>query len=308
MERVLVVDDAQDNIALLTYDLEEDGFEVVHAHNGAACLKLALTDPQPDIILLDLHMPVLNGIETLKKLKSHSRTEAIPVIMISVEDADKRIIEAIDLGAHDYVSKPISYPTLAARMRSALRLAQALKALEIANQALNKLATIDALTDSYNRRYFLSLAEKEAEKSHRHGRSLAVMMLDIDHFKHINDSYGHISGDHALEALARCIRDQCRNSDIVGRIGGEEFALCCPDADLHGAKRLAERIRSTCSKMKIMAENTAFSITVSIGVTLLTAGEKFDEALHRADLLLYQAKNTGRNKSIAAIESPTRPH
>lgn len=308
MEKVLVVDDAQDNIALLTYDLEEDGFEVVSANNGAAGLKIALSAPQPDLILLDLNMPVLNGIETLKKLKSHGLTQDIPVIMISVADCEASIIEAIDLGAHDFVTKPVTYPVLAARMRSALRLAHALRALEVANTELNKLATTDELTECYNRRYFLSLAEKEAEKAHRHSRSLAVMMMDIDHFKHINDSYGHSAGDHALEALTRCIRDQCRNSDIVGRIGGEEFALCCPDADLNGAKRMAERIRSQCAKMKIMAEDKTFGITVSIGITLLAAGEKFDEALHRADLLLYQAKNTGRNKSIAALDSPTRPH
>ncbi len=306
MNRVLVVDDVQDNIALLAFDLEDDGFEVMEAYSGQECLDIALDTNKPDIILLDIHMPGISGIDTLKKLKSQATTCDIPVIMVSANNSDANIIEAIDVGAHDFVSKPIEYPVLAARIRSAIRLANALADLEKANIELNKLATKDPLTESYNRRYFFTLAQRETTKAERHIRDLSVLMIDIDHFKNINDTYGHAAGDQALIKLAERCREICRESDIFGRIGGEEFAICCPDTDLNGAHILAERIRESASDIEVKQNQQKTGFTLSIGVTQLKVGEDFDAALHRADEFLYLAKNNGRDRVEVGFDSPKK--
>jgi diguanylate cyclase (GGDEF)-like protein len=305
MTKVLVVDDVKDNIVLLTFELEDDGFDVVSARSGEECLKIVEID-KPDIILLDIGMPGMSGTQTLYVLKKDDKTSDIPVIMVSANDSEKDVIEAIDLGAHDFVSKPIEYPVLAARMRSALRLSQALAELEKVNSELNTLATTDTLTGCHNRRQFFSLSETEAAKSVRHDRKLAVMMIDIDFFKQINDSYGHAAGDMAIEAICDCCRKECRESDIFGRLGGEEFALSCPDADIEGALKLAERIRYSCEKLALEFNEHTFKLTVSIGVTSLHSEDKdFSQALQRADEFLYKAKKQGRNCVISDRESPT---
>ncbi len=301
MKRVLVVDDVEDNITLLTFELEDDDFEVIPAHNGDECLTIARTQPQPDIILLDIHMPGLSGIETLKILKDDEYTHDIPVIMVSANNTEESIVQAIDLQAHDFVTKPIEYPVLAARMRSALRLAEALTQLEKANEELNTLATTDSLTGVYNRRHFFNLVNSEIAKMSRHDRHVSIMMLDIDNFKKINDTYTHAGGDIAIKALITCIKQVCRSYDIVGRLGGEEFAICSPYADLEGAKNIAARIRASCEEQELHFQGRTFSITVSIGVTELKHNEIFDSALQRADELLYKAKENGRNQVIADL-------
>jgi len=300
MTKVLVVDDVEDNIVLLTFELEDEGFDVIAAHNGNECLELVY-EVEPDIILLDIRMPGISGLETLEQLKTNEDTREIPVIMVSANTADNSIVRALDLGAHDFVSKPIEYPVLSARMRSALRLVNARRALVSANNELERLATQDPLTDSYNRRHFFTLSEAEFSKSRRHQRSMAVLMIDVDLFKTINDTYGHAAGDVALHVLADCCRQATRESDILGRLGGEEFALCCPDADLEGALAMAERIRETCEEKKIpVNDDVYFSMTLSIGVTCISEEDQsFDRLLQRSDILLYQAKALGRNRSVA---------
>ncbi len=298
MERILIVDDVIENIALLKFELEDDGFEVLSAQTGEDCLLVARSMPKPSLILLDINMPGMSGIDTLTLLKRDDLAQDIPVIMVSANDSDENIIKAIDIGAHDFVKKPIDYPVLAARMRSALRLARALDALEKANIDLNDLATKDSLTGAFNRRHFFSLARREAVRAIRYKSAVAIMMIDIDHFKHINDTYGHAAGDIALTELSKCCQTAARSSDIFGRIGGEEFALCCPECDISGAKVLAERLRSACEGLRIELHDAAFSITLSIGITMLNTGESFEKALQRADKGLYQAKEQGRNRVV----------
>lgn len=299
MPTVLVVDDSEDNARFLEYDLSDDGFDVIIALGGDECLTQAVTC-SPDLILLDMRMPGLSGIETLEKLKSFAETRDIPVIMVSASNADESIIKALDYGANDYVSKPVMYPVLAARVRTALRLKEANRALEEANRELTRLATTDPLTRLSNRRHFFTLAHAEFAKACRHQRPLSMIMLDVDAFKSINDSFGHAAGDIALDTLADCCREAVRESDIVGRIGGEEFAICCPDADLSGAHAIAERIRTTCEAKTVKLEPATFQFTVSLGVTTMaTTDESFENILHRADRLLYRAKNQGRNRSVA---------
>lgn len=300
MTKVLVVDDVEDNIVLLTFELEDEGFEVIAAFNGRECLDLVYKE-WPDIILLDIRMPGISGLETLEQLKADESTRDIPVVMVSANTGDNSIVRALDMGAHDFVSKPIEYPVLSARMRSALRLVNSRRALIRANEELERLATQDPLTDAYNRRHFFSLAEAEFSKARRHGRNLSVLMLDIDLFKAVNATYGHSAGDQALRTLTDCCRGLVRDSDILGRLGGEEFALCCPDADTDGAYYLAERIRLNCEAARVITDTASFGMTLSIGVAQMTdKDDHFDSLLQRADKALLQAKSLGRNRSISS--------
>lgn len=304
MKKVLIVDDAADNIELLRFDLEDDGFEVLAANSGMECLKLApLT--WPDIILLDIQMPEIDGIATLSRLKTNEITRDIPVIMVSADNSHETIIQTLDLGAHDFVEKPIDYPILAARMRAAIKLTDAQRKLEHANKELERLVTMDFLTNTNNRRNFFKLAETEFAKSRRHKRKLCMLMLDADHFKQINDRYGHAAGDLALQSLADICRSLCRETDIIGRMGGEEFAICCPETDLDGALIVADRIRETCEMTELQTDNGDFKFTVSVGVTSYAENDAdVSVTLNRADLLLYQAKHTGRNKCVASHHKP----
>ena len=297
MQKVLVVDDVEDNVTLLTFELEDDNFEVIPAYNGYDCLEIAESQ-KPAVILLDIRMPGIDGLETLQRLKNSPKTQDIPVIMVSANDEGANIIQAIDIGAHDFVPKPVEYPVLAARLRSALRLSKAQEALERMNIELQKLASQDPLTECYNRREFFNLTSNEISKALRYGRNVAFLMLDIDFFKSINDDYGHAVGDKALKKIANICKNVCRESDIFGRIGGEEFAICCPDTDIQGAQVISERVREACANEPLEYEDKTFTVTVSIGVSLLKQGDTIEKAMKRADELLYEAKKQGRNRCI----------
>lgn len=299
MPNVLIVDDSEDSAKLLAYDLHDMGYNVSTAFSGDECITTA-ANHSPDIILLDMRMPGLSGLDTLANLKRLSETEDIPVIMISASSADDSVVKALDMGADDYVSKPVVLPVLTARMRASLRLRSATEQLEKANEELTRLATTDPLTHLYNRRHFFALGYAEFTKSLRHKRPLSFILLDVDKFKNINDTYGHSAGDHALIVLADCCREAVRESDIIGRIGGEEFAICCPDSDLGGAHAIAERIRSLCECQLIQGAEYEFSFTVSLGITTRQSlDDQFERLFNRADRLLYQAKESGRNQAIA---------
>jgi diguanylate cyclase (GGDEF)-like protein len=298
MSKILVVDDIEDNIKLLSFDLEDDDHDVITATNGQECLHLAESE-KPDLILLDMMMPVMDGKETLSHLKRNEELKEIPVIMVSAKDGDDDVIEALDIGAHDYVAKPFIYPVLAARMRSALRLKASQEKLMEANRLLEKLASYDSLTGAYNRRQFFNLAQAEFAKVERTQEPLSIIMLDIDHFKSVNDTYGHGAGDQALIELTRTCKKVCRTSDIISRFGGEEFVICCPSASIQGATSLAERLRESIEALTIKTDdNKSFGFTASIGVATHYPGDTLDSQINRADKWLYQAKETGRNRVI----------
>ncbi|MGH1471353.1 MAG: diguanylate cyclase [Cellvibrionaceae bacterium] len=300
MPKILIVDDDSDSMNLLSYELEDDGHEVAALKNGQECLN-QVKELNPDIILLDLNMPILNGMETLRELKSKLATRSIPVIMLTCEDDKSSIVEAMDIGAHDYVNKPMNYPILSARMRSALRLRESQRQLSIANQNLAKIAYKDPLTDTFNRRYFSSRAISEFNKARRYDRHFSVIMLDVDNFKKLNDEFGHAMGDTALTELAQMCKTHIRTEDFMGRMGGEEFCICCPETHIEGAKNLAERMRLSILDHTVVHAEASCSCTVSFGVTeLLVEDKSFDQVYDRADQLLYQAKEQGRNRVIAA--------
>lgn len=294
---ILVVDDAPENVMLLGLILEKQG-TVTTALSGREAIDIAL-DKQPDLILLDIQMPELDGYDVIKALKADTRTENIPVIFVTglAEEGDEE--RGLEFGAIDYITKPYKPAVVIARVRNHLRLREYALRLEQLNEELERLATTDPLTSAYNRRFFMGKLEEELQRIGRYGRSSSLLMLDIDHFKSINDTYGHDAGDIVLIEMVRVLERHVRHLDTVARLGGEEFAILLPEANEEDAKGSAERLLQAVRDMTVDAGGTTISFTVSIGCTKFDSkSPDVESILKAADLALYDAKHGGRNQVV----------
>ena len=292
--RVLLVDDEPTNLQALGNLLKTD-YHIQVAPNGEKAIALAQTDPQPDLILLDVQMPGITGYEVCRQLKELPETNTIPIIFVTarnnVEDEEK----GFRLGAVDYISKPF-YPTIV-RARVGTHLS-----LKKKTDMLEQIAMQDGLTGIANRRAFDNHFEDECRRAGRHSHDLSVLMLDIDHFKGFNDHYGHGIGDACLRRVAQAVASaESRPGDLAARYGGEEFVVVLPETDVKGAVVVAEKIRTQIEQLAIPHEfsSVANVVTVSIGVaTCLCADPDNDQhnLLTHADEALYAAKQRGRNQ------------
>lgn len=255
-----------------------------------------------DVLLLDYLMPTLDGISFLQRLRRNAQLADLPVVMITAEEKPETLYKALDVGANDFLKKPVDPIELAARTRNMLRLRSRQLELERANQQLALLANTDGLTGVANRRYFLQRLEQELERSKRYHSPLVLAALDVDHFKQINDQYGHQAGDEVLKALSEFTVKMLRANDLVGRLGGEEFAILMPESDQEAGAIVSERIRAELAAIQIDTVAGPLSVTVSIGVT--QAYPEVDTAetmLRRADAAMYRAKTGGRNRVVQAV-------
>lgn len=310
MPRVLAVDDREDNLALLGMVLEDADYEVIEARSGEQALALA--DARTiDAILLDINMPGMDGIETCRRLKANPSTEPIPVIMLSAYADDDKIIEGLDAGAQDYVTKPFREEIVLARLRSAVRIKTAhdetlrlLALLESTNAQLERQSLEDALTGLGNRRAMdLRLIETDAAAD-RYGRGYAILLLDIDLFKKYNDHYGHPPGDAVLRTVGGLLAETTRRSDLAFRYGGEELLVLMPDTDLGGAVRLGERMLASLRALEIEHVGSPMGrLTASIGVSVRPAQHagSWSTVLDHADQALYRAKHEGRDRVRFAV-------
>ena len=297
-QKILIVDDAETNLMILSNLLAEEG-EIISATDGVQAIALAEAD-LPDLILLDVSMPGMDGYEVCRRLKSDIRTRDIPIVFVTGRTEDNDQEKGLSLGAIDYILKPYSPLIVLARIRNHLALQKAHQDLKIANAELTRLATTDFLTGVWNRRRFMELGEAEVARVRRSGRSFGMAMMDVDHFKSVNDTHGHDAGDNVLRALAEACVDRLRNVDIVGRMGGEEFALILPETDPQGAMLTVERLREYLSELAIPIDSGTLTVTVSIGVTTVRdPSDTIEGALKRADEALYKAKGSGRNRTVA---------
>lgn len=293
---MLVIDDSQDVHRLLRARLKHEDLELLAAGDGKTGLTLA-AEQMPSAILLDLDMPGMDGFEVLRALKEEAKTHNIPVIVLSGLQSPQDKVMAFDLGAVDYVTKPFDLTELRVRVRSAVRMQQLLKMLA-------QKAQIDGLTGLWNRVYFNHRWSEEVSRASRRGGNLSIAMLDVDHFKSINDTYGHPAGDQVIQGLAKLLQRECRQSDLACRYGGEEFALIMPDTATTDAKAVCERIRAAFEALT-WARHPERTVTISIGVCggsgagAVTAESWVDQA----DRNLYQAKHSGRNRVIASDAS-----
>ncbi len=281
---LLIVDDVPVNIQVLAACLK-DKYLIKVATSGEQCLQLSSAEQKPDLILLDIGMPDMDGYEVCKHLKNNKNTASIPVIFVTGKDNEKDEEQGFLLGAVDYITKPISPVIVAARVATHITLKQQRDALE--NMAMH-----DQLTGLYNRHYLLEVAKHKLARAKRHRHTLSLLMLDVDHFKTINDTLGHAAGDNILKALAKLMDEQNRSEDIVARFGGEEFVILLDQCDAQAAKNKAKSLLQTIESLN----PDGISVTASIGISELSNREEsFAELLKRADLAVYQAKDKGRN-------------
>ena len=290
--KVAVIDDSPTNLSLVKVYLERMGLAPLLAQSGEQGIALVL-DQQPDLILLDIMMPYVDGYEVCRRLKSDTRTSAIPIIFISAKDKTADKIAGLKLGATDYITKPFDPGELEARIRIILRM------IELQEKLVTQ-ANTDELTGLANRRYFSEMLERELLQAKSAATALSLVMLDLDHFKAINDTYGHLGGDAILRQLARTLTENIHPLDIAARYGGEEFVIVLPNTSSEKALHAIERIRVLVEDChwSISAENVP--VTISAGVTTMEIQEQLgpEELVKRADTALYYAKQHGRNQVI----------
>jgi len=300
---VLIVDDVKENVLMLSGLLDGEAEFIFATDYKEALAKAA--DDLPDLVLLDVGMPVMDGYEIFANLKSNPITNHIPVIFVTgfIEDKDEE--KGLTLGAIDYITKPFNPAIVRARVRNHLAFQKMAQDLKQANLELTRVAATDFLTGVNNRRRFLELAKGESVRLGRGGRSFGVIMVDIDKFKSINDTHGHDAGDQVLIAMAKACVEVMRDIDVVGRLGGEEFAMLLPETDLAGTQLAAERLRRELAGLIVPVDGLELSFTISAGYTIVSdPTDSIEDALKRADAALYQAKETGRNRVVSASDLP----
>ncbi len=298
--QVLIAEDDPLFRRVLQARLEAWGYEVFAVETGTQAWDLLQAHVTPDLLIFDRMMPGIDGIELCRRIRSRQTDRYQYILLISGKDEKREIVEGLDAGADDYLTKPFDIGELHARIRAGNRVLLLQRNLINALEALRYQATHDDLTGVWSRGAALHLLKAELERGIRSRRQTGVLLIDLDHFKKINDTFGHLSGDAVLRKAASRISSALRSYDVVGRYGGEEFVIVlsqCADGTL---AMLAERIRQAVAETPIAAEGFDIPVTVSIGGTV--SGEVTDETalLAIADSALYEAKRSGRNRVIVA--------
>jgi two-component system, cell cycle response regulator len=298
--------------AVLRHHLQEEGYRVVEAVDGPNTIEM-MRHHRPDMVLLDIEMPGLNGHEVLRRVKADEELQDTPVVFLTRRTDSKDIVAGLRAGAQDYLKKPFEPAELIARVGTAIRTKRLQDALRERSAELDRMSRTDALTGVFNRRHLDEELGRFVRLAGRHADTVAVVMFDIDHFKRINDTYGHEAGDAVLREFTRRVLTVVRADDIlgrwgdsvVGRWGGEEFLLVLPQTGIEGAYVVGERVRSAIAGATFAVGSHQVNITVSGGCA---AGTKPPTELVRsADAALYQAKEAGRNRLVAATSPQPLP-
>jgi diguanylate cyclase (GGDEF)-like protein len=280
------------------------GYEPV-AFSDPLEVMSALEGPDsPQLVVLDWMMPNLDGIDICRKIRERSDTSYTYVILVSGRVLKEDAVIALEAGADDFIAKPYYPEELEMRLRSGKRILDLQASLLTAQEALKYQASRDALTGLWNRSGILSILERELSRTVRDDQCVAVMLIDVDLFKPINDTYGHLCGDAVLREVAQRILNSIRPYDSLGRFGGDELLLVIPASDQPNLKSVAERIRTAVADTEITMAESRISVTISVGVTIATKGRKvaIEEIIQSADQALYLAKRQGRNSVIIAAD------
>ena len=277
---ILLIEDNADARDALSLLLEHHGYGVRCAENGAQALDEANRRP-PDLVITDIGMPVLSGLELLKQFRKTPALAAIPVIILSAYNETKVRVAGLDLGADDFLAKPVNVDELLARVRR--QLLRSDREREVARQSM-----VDALTGVLNRRGLTNLFTRELERARPQGATVAVMLVDLNDFKRVNDVWGHAAGDTALCVVARGLQDALRANDRVGRIGGDEFAVVLPDIRCDDCVGLGQRVRQI-SPIVVLAD-IGLRVGLSLGIASAELDETFESVLARADSAMYEDK------------------
>jgi two-component system, cell cycle response regulator len=292
--KVLIAEDDPVTRRLLESSLKRWGYEPVLAEDGVLAWMLLQREDAPELAVLDWMMPGLSGVEICQRLRARKTGSYVYIVLVTSRGEKDDFVEGMEAGADDYLVKPYSPYELQQRLRAGARVLSL-------QTALREQATLDSLTTLWNRRSILEILNQERSRARREGRPLALALADIDHFKLINDTYGHITGDHVLQEIARRMRSCARDYDSVGRYGGEEFLFVLPGCNGPAADCFGQRLRRAMYGKPILSDHLQLSITISIGVHSLSPCESapISDLIQRADTALYRAKRNGRNRVVA---------
>ncbi|MHB8765437.1 MAG: diguanylate cyclase [Deferrisomatales bacterium] len=270
------------------------------AENGIDAYKKVLA-AAPDLIVCDLVMPSVDGLKFLTLLRARPELRDIPVILLTGKTDTETKIRGLELGASDYVTKPFDPGELLARIKVQLKIKALQDALRTSNEQLRELSMTDPLTGLFNRRYFMKSLATEFDRTERYGAPLSFVMVDIDHFKRLNDTFGHQAGDDVLRAMGALMRQEIRTTDIPARYGGEEFCVLLPQTPSDGAREFAQRVRLSVESAVFQAQGHELRITASLGVASCPSGAvaSGEDLIRLADEALYEAKGAGRNRVVA---------
>lgn len=300
----VVADDDRIATAILQRSLERWGVDVTVVHDGEAAWHTLSAGATPDLAIIDWMMPGIDGIELCRRIRADSALASLYVLLLTGRGTRIDLIAGLDAGADDYMVKPIDAEELRARVHVGTRvvtlqrrLTERVSELQLARDHLARLASTDGLTRLYSRRWWFELATLEyARRSRRPDLGFSMLAVDIDFFKAVNDTFGHEAGDRVLQQFADLLRKESRQCDIVGRLGGEEFALLLPETSLDAAENLARRLIEGCRSLSVPTRGTVVRVTCSIGVTDSSGDDdSLEEVLRRADDALYDAKRSGRD-------------
>lgn len=301
---ILVVDDQPANLKILLSFLKDHQFEIRIADSGERTLQILKTY-QPDIILLDVMMPGINGFETCRQIKRNQNTADIPIIFITALNSIEDKVSGFEAGGVDYITKPFQQIEVLTRInthvtlrRKEQELQKALDEVTRQQQLLKKLSITDDLTGLYNRRHLNTILRQEFQRSKRHNHDLSSLMLDLDHFKQVNDKYGHEFGDKVLREFAYVLEEFLRSSDYAFRFGGEEFLLLLPETNIEGAMQVGEKIRLRMAREELTEKHILATVLVSVGVASVHCHHPkvCNDLIAYADKALYTAKECGRNQ------------
>jgi diguanylate cyclase (GGDEF)-like protein len=300
---ILIADDDAVSRRVLEQTLKSWGYGVTAAADGAEAWRILSGSDAPCLAILDWMMPGYTGPELCRMVRQRAREPYTYILLLTSRSERGDIVEGMDSGADDYVTKPFDRHELQVRLRAGTRIVDLQAQLLTTREALRVQATRDYLTQTWNRSAILEILERELSRSDREGTPVGVVVSDLDHFKAINDTFGHLAGDLALQHAARRMQTSMRAYDSLGRYGGEEFVVVLPGADEHMAQLQAERMRVAIAQNPILVTDRSITITSSFGCTSGHGGRVNAEALIRAaDLALYEAKRQGRDCVRTATE------
>lgn len=293
--RILVVDDDPDSLAIIGEALRWEGYQISNASSGQEALA-SLQAQKFDLVILDVNMPGMNGLDTLQDLrKSHLY---VSVVFISGNNSPEAVIQGLDAGADDYIAKPFDPLEMLARIRAQLRIKDLNDQLREANEKLKELVDIDDLTGLFNMRSVYQKLDFELDRARRFGRQVAVIMMDMDYFKSVNDGHDHLFGSFVISEVGAIIRKNIRNIDIGARYGGDEFMIVLTELNIEGAQTFSERLRKSISTKLFKNGNDEIHLTASLGFAITSVGDRGIGAkalVKFADDALYEAKAAGRN-------------
>jgi len=300
--RILIADDSIVSRHLLDATLRKWGYEVVVACDGVEAWNVLQADDAPKLAILDWVMPGLTGPEVCRRVREHAKEKDTYtyILLLTSKSLKEDLIEGMEAGADDYITKPFDQHELKVRLRSGTRIIDLQRELVTAKEALREQATKDFLTRIWNRSSILDILQRELNRGGRENRSVGVVLADLDHFKLVNDTFGHFAGDAVLREFARRMQSSIRAYDAIGRYGGEEFLIVLPGCDEQCTSRQAERMRSVLDAEPMIVNEERKLITCSFGATTWHPGEAVspDGLIRIADDALYAAKHLGRNRVV----------